>query len=114
MDWKNPPLLALGFPMELTDAMWDSFPGILSSHGKVLKADWCKLLNCTAGRVILLKKRKYHHNSGCCKAVLINTEFGEDADDADDNIFSPVKWREVNAKASDDVKYKGGQGEDTG
>ena len=30
------------------------------------------------------KRKKSYRNQGCCKAVLIDTEFG---DDADDNIF---------------------------
>ena len=70
---------------------WQSFEGRLAQVVEVYSRD----SDSTQ------KKRKYHHDSGCCKAVLIDTKFG---DDADDDIFSPVKWREVNA----------GQGEDTG
>jgi hypothetical protein len=55
------------------------------------------------------KRRKNYRNSGCCKAVLIDTLFG---DDADDNIFSPVKWRKFNANTSEEEEHKGGQGED--
>jgi tRNA G10 N-methylase Trm11 len=54
------------------------------------------------------KRKKNYRNSGCCKAVLIDTKFG---DDADDNIFSPSKWRQFNENASkqgeEDLKKKG-------
>jgi hypothetical protein len=53
-------------------------------------------------------KKNYRH-SGCCKEVLIDTEFGEDADD---NIFSPFKWRKFNTNTSGEEEHKGGQGED--
>jgi hypothetical protein len=51
------------------------------------------------------KRKKNYHNQGCCKAVLIDTEFG---DDADDNIFSPVKWRQFRQEGKEDSKKKGG------
>ena len=49
------------------------------------------------------KRKKHYRNSGCCQAVLIDTEFG---DDADDDIFSPVKWRKLSKAAADGAASK--------